>query len=258
MKIAVVAGGWHFPLDFYQRIGAQSSGVDLFVVAHRNPELPIVREEKRDILANAPGDLGALDRLHLYSAFPSVAMLRRLGWFYQEAPNTVGDWEFLNQWLADHDYREYDAVLSCHDDAYVRRSDLFKHFQSLEAAPWLIVSNGRYPEAPAGYVRGSFELFRREMLDMLGGRIDLGSVSLTREGKTDTPEGLAALSSWNDTAVPLRDFMVARGLDSRIHYLSNFYRVSPWIIEAERGFIHYCEGAPWSFKAGLEAFPIFD
>lgn len=249
MKIAIVAGGWHFPLHFYERLAqmARAQGAELFVVSHRDPELPIVREEKLEVLANATGPLAELDR-ELYREYPTVAQLRGLGFEYIEAPNRCGDWEFLNQWIERHDYRKFDAVLSCHDDTYIRRADLFEHIEG----DWLLLSNGRYPEAPAAYVRGSFEFFKRELLDMLGGRIDLGAVGLTREGKTDSPEGLAALSSWNDTCVPLRRFFVDRGLEHRVAYLSEFYRISPWLIEAERGFLHYQDGAPWSFQAGLE------
>jgi len=249
MKIAVVAGGWHWPASFYWRMAEQASGVDLFVISHRSPELPIVREEKLDVLAHAKGPLADLDR-ELYYTFPTLPVLRALGWTYEEAPNTVGDWGFLNQWLERHDYRQYDCILSSHDDTYIQRNDLFEQLDG----DWLILSNGTYPQAPEGYVRGSFEFFKREMLDLLGGRLDLGNVHLTREGKTDSPAGMAAISAWNDTAIPLRRFMCQNALTGRIRYLSNYYRVSPWVIEAERGFLHYTDGVPWSFEQGCKAY----
>ena len=255
MTLAVVAGGWHWPLDFYQEMAIQAAGAKLFVVAHRNPELAIVREEKREILAAGQGPLAELDR-ELYSEFPSVSDLRDLGWQYEEAPNTVGDWGFFNQWLGRQDFREYDVILNCHDDNYIRRWDLLDTIEDPRRPDWLLLANGRYPEAPAGYVRGSFEFWRRELLEMLGGRIDLGDIRLTREGKTDTPAGLDALSAWNDTGVPLRNFMVGRGLEKRIQYLSPHYRVSPWVMEGERGYLQYQGGAPWSFEAGLQAYPL--
>jgi hypothetical protein len=257
VKLAVVVGGWHWPLDFFTKMAAQASGADLFVVAHRNPQLPIVREEKREILEKAPAVLGELDR-KLYRAYPTIVQLRTMGWHYQEEPNTVGDWGFFNQWLVQHDWRRYDAILNCHDDNWIRRD----HFVSclmlkLQMSPeTLLISNGRYPEAPAGYVRGSFEVWSKELLMAMNGKIDLGPIGLTREGLMDSPAELDALSAWNDTAVPLRRFMVDRGLQDRIGYLSPHYRISPWVIEGERGFIHYQGGAPWSFEAGLKAFPI--
>lgn len=251
LKLAVVAGGWHWPLDFYSKVSWQAGGADLFAVSHRNPELPIVREEKREILSNAKGPLADIDR-DLYEEYPTVAMLRNRGWRYEEAPNTVGDWGFFNQWLDRHDYRKYDVILNCHDDTYVRGRRLFRQLEG----NWLLLANGRYPEAPEAYVRGSFEFWKREMLDLLGGRIDLGDVRLTREGLADSPQGLGALSEWNNTGVPMRDFMVRRGLQDRIAYLSGYYRISEYAIEGERGFMHMTGGAPWSFEAGLKAFPL--
>src|SRR5688572_16318125 len=123
MRLAIVVGGWHWPLDFFTRIAAQAGGADLFAVGHRNPELPIVREEKREILEAATGQLAALDRI-LYREFPTVHCLRELGWKYLEEENTIGDWGFFNQWLARHDFRQYDAILNCHDDNFIRRYDL--------------------------------------------------------------------------------------------------------------------------------------
>jgi len=256
VRLAIVAGGWHWPLDFFCKIAAQAPGADLFAIAHRNPELPIVREEKREVLNKAVGPLADLDR-ELYAAFPSVAALRALGWDYAEEPNTVGDWGFFNQWLSQHNYRDYDVVLNCHDDTYIHRPGLFDSLFSESACDWknwLICANGRYPQAPPAYVRGSFEFWKPELLDMLGGQIDLGPISLTREGQIDTPAGLDALAAWNNTGVPLREFLVRRGLAGRVAYLSEFYRISPWVIEGERGFLHYQDGAPWSFEDGLREY----
>jgi hypothetical protein len=256
MKLAIVVGGWHWPMDFFAKMAAQASGADLFVIAHRHPELPIVRDEKRAILAAAPdGGLGTLDR-KLYEEYATIRKLRSLDWEYQEEPNTIGDWGFFNQWLEQHDWRRYDAILNCHDDNWIRRNDLLDAIRNPLHPGWLLLSNGKYPEAPAGYVRGSFEVWRRELLEMLGGTIDLGDIKLTREGKTDSPANIVDLMPWNDTALPLRKLMVDRGMVDRISYLSPYYRVSPWCIEGERGFLHYNAGAPWSFEEGLKAFPI--
>jgi hypothetical protein len=246
VRLAVVAGGWHFPMQFYRELPKALPGAELFCIAHRDPELPIVRQEKLDVLASASGPLADLDR-ELYASYPDVADLRSFGWRFREELNEIGDWHFLNQWLDKNNYREYDAVLICHDDTYIRRHDLHKEL----AGDWLILSNGTYPQAPEAYTRGSFEIFKREMLDMLGGRIDLGSVSLTREGKTDSPEGIQALAEWNNTAVPLREFMVRKGLSQRIKYLSKFYRISKHLVEAERGFLHFTDGVPWSVEEAM-------
>lgn len=255
MKLAVVAGGWHWPAHFYKSIAAQANGADLFVIAHRHPELPIVHEEKREILKAASGPLADLDRI-LYAEYPTTTQLRNLGWKYTEAPNTVGDWGFFNQWL-DHpanNYRNYDIILNCHDDTYIRRNDLFDQL----SGNWMMLANGSYPQQPEAYVRGSFEFWKRELLEQLGGRIDLGEVSLTREGKTDTPPGLDGITAWNSTCVPLRQKMAREGMARHITYLSPYYRISKYAIEGERGFMHSQDGCPWSFAEGLKAYPLED
>lgn len=249
MRLAIVVGGWHWPLQPFLQMSIQATGADLFAIGHRSPDLPIVREEKKEILAKARGPLAKLDR-ELYREYATVDHLRELGWKYEEAPNTVGDWGFFNQWLERYGYKHYDVILNCHDDTYIIQSGLFDQART---GNWLLLANGRYAQAPAAYVRGSFEFWKTELLGMLGGRVDLGPVRLTREGKTDTPSGLQALAEWNNTGVPLRDFMVKKGLANRVSYLSCFYRISKWVIEAERGFLHYKDGAPWSFEDGVEA-----
>ena len=260
VKLAVIAGGWHWPFHFFASVATQATGADLFAVGHRSPDLPKVREEKLYILETLSGELGELDR-ELYGAYASSSILQHLGWQYQEEPNVCGDWGFFNQWLESHDYRKYDLILFCHDDTYFRpKADLFTFLRNsvptVQEMRALIISHSKYPQAPAGYLRGSFEFWTPEMLDMLGGKIDLGALGMTRVGQTDTPAGMEALSSWNSTCDPLRRFMTDRKLTDRIAYLSHHYRISPWVIEGERGFLSYQGGAPWSFQSGLEAYPI--
>jgi hypothetical protein len=249
MKLAIVAGGWHFPEDFYYSARRMYPDADLFVITHRSPDLPIVREEKRHALRALKGPLAELDRI-LYRDYATRNTLSRWGWKVTAAPNTCGDWGFFNQWLeAFPNPGYYDAILNCHDDTLLREP---VPAEILEGK-WLMLAHGRYPQAPRGYVRGSFEFWRPELLRMLGDRIDLGDVALTREGLTDSPAGLEALSAWNDTAVPLRHFMRKRGLLDRIEYLSEYYRISRYAIEGERGLLSNKGGAPWSFDAGCSA-----
>lgn len=267
-RLAIIAGGWHFPYTFYLDVARmpvpRGWKVDLFCVTHRDPILHCVWTEKAEV-ADMPADFcGECDRT-MYRAYPppTVRELEAyLGWKVQIEPNTVGDWGFFNQWLETHDYREYDMLLNCHDDTFIRDQALLVDvlsgsailYGSASTASWLILGNGRYPEAPDAYVRGSFEFWKPEMLDLLGGKIDLGNIRLTREGLTDSPHELGALMAWNDTAVPVRDFMVRRGLADRVLYLSPYYRISRYVIEGERGFISRRGGAPLSFEAGLKAF----
>lgn len=254
MRTAVVAGGWHWPGHFFYELPKALPGADLFVVAHRSPELSVVVEEKLDILQKAQGPLADLDR-EMYRWTPNIHGLTSMGWEYEEAPNICGDWCFFNQWLEGHDYKNYDVILNCHDDTYIRRHDLWKQLDG----DWLLLANGMVgtADAPEAYVRGSFEFWKSSLLDMLGGRIDLGEVKLTREGKSDTPASRDELQPWNDTCAPLRTFMVEHDLTGRIASLSPHYRISPWAIEGERGYIHKQASAePWTLNAGLAAYPL--
>jgi hypothetical protein len=280
-QLAIIAGGWHFPYPFYLDVALmpvpEGWTVDLFCVAHRDPSLDCVRDEKAEtrlrterLIAGNSCDFCARCDVVMYEPPPpDIDELERLGWRVQMAPNTVGDWGFFNQWLDEHDYGDYDLLLNCHDDTFIRDSsllvDVLTHKATvygssgasvdqtrIEGNPWLILGNGRYPTAPDAYVRGSFEFWKPRMLDLLGGKIDLGNISLTREGLTDSPTELGALMAWNDTAVPVRDFMVSRGLADKVLYLSPYYRISKYVIEGERGFISRRGGAPWSFEAGLK------
>ena|SRR5665213_69448 len=258
MRIAVLVGGWHYPLHLYRALSAQADAdVDLFCIGHRSPDTAAVYEEKNILYGMELDTLVGLDR-ELYQDCATSADLKALGWRYIEAANTVGDWGFLNQWLSIQGggvtaFLGYDAILFLHDDTYIRRRDLFPMIRKLckRVPDVMLFTNARYPEAPLGYARGSFEIFRPELIRMLGGRIPLGETGLDRTGKTDTPEGLEALSPWNALGEPLRQFMNARGL--KVGYLSEYYRVSDFAIEGERGFLHRMAGAPWSFQAGLKA-----
>ena len=251
MKLAIVAGGWHWPQHFYETAAFTFPGADLFVVAHRSPELPIVWEEKEEVLEKAVGPLADLDRI-LYRNFPTVEFLRQMGWKYAEAPNTVGDWGFFNQWLEKNDYGKYDVILNCHDDNYIRRSDGF--IRVLEEEDWSVLGNADCPNSSSTYVRGSFEFWRSEVIRDMGGRFDLGNIAFTREGLIDTPKDFDALVPWNWTGNRTQEWLAKKG--HRVKYLSPYYRVSSYVIEGERGLLSSVIGASLAVEEGLRVFPL--
>lgn len=265
MKLAIVVGAWHFPSHPYRRIPRLAGGADLFVVAHRDPDNDFTQDEVQAVrMATTDDPLSRID-LAMRRHRVSQEMLEVLDWDYQDAPNTSGDWTFFQQWLDTHDYRKYDVILNCHDDTYFRPGvNVFDWLQAFNTSgpkhdgyrPPLMIANGRYPESSPGYVRGSFEFWTRELLDMLGGRIPIPELSLNREGLTDTPKDFVTLMAWNAIGDPLRKFFCDEKLTDRVHYLSEFYRVSEYLIEGERGLISSNIGAPWSFNAGLEKYPL--
>lgn len=235
-KLAVVASGWHYPYTFYEAIAKQQIPkgwtFDLFVVAHRGPEqaeTPLFHDTRR----------GRLDQI-LYKKVATKQEIEDLGWTYIEKPNTVGDWGNTNQWLEDYDYKDYDLFLFTHDDNFILRDDLFTQVCKMYSKDWLILTNST--GMPAGSIRGSFEFFKKKMLDIMGGKFDLSGVTLDRTGHTDNPKNWADLYDWNNTVTPLTKLLTDKNLWDKIIVLSPFYRVSLYCIEGERGTISNTNG----------------
>lgn len=231
-RLCVVASGWHYPLAFYSNIATQDIPkgwkVDLFVVSHRDPSFA---EEK---VFNPSTRRGKLDAI-LYKKIAAKEEIEALGWKYTEEPNTIGDWGNTNQWLDKNDYNKYDLFLFTHDDNLITRSDLFRQVCSVYENDWLIMTNS--VGMPPGSIRGSFEFFKKEMLDILGGKFDLSEVHLDRTGETRNPDDWGKLYDWNNTVTPLASLLTQRKLWERVSVLSPYYRVSLYCIEGERGLI---------------------
>lgn len=231
-KIAVVCSGWHFPSFFYETMIQQQIPkgwmIDFYVVAHRDPskaKMPKFNKKTRR---------GKLDA-QLYNKIASKEQIEGLGWHYKEYPNTIGDWGNTNQWLEDNDYKKYDLFLFTHDDNLILRNDLFITVCGMYSKRWMIMTNT--VGAPPGSIRGSFEFFKKKMLDKLGGKFDLEGVTLDRTGKTDNPKDWTDLYDWNNTVTPLTNFLTENKLWEQVVVFSPQYRVSLYCIEGERGLI---------------------
>lgn len=252
-RLAVIAGGWHFPIAFFEQISGQKIPegwtVNKFLVSHRDPKH--AEEEKKETLLNLGYDRrGLYDRI-LYRKIPTVAEIESLGWKYMLEPNTIGDWGNTNQWLEKNDYKQYDKFLITHDDNFILTDRMFVDI--LPQEDWLILTNStgnvqrrlrewlRLPKKLS--LRGSFEFFTREMLDYMSGKFDLSDTTLTREGKTATTGSFSELSDWNTTVFPLQRLIEEKGLQPRIKALSHFYRMSKYCLEGERGYIHKTEAS---------------
>ncbi len=248
-RLAVVAGGWHFPMHFYEAIARQKVPIgweiSLFCVSHRNPSFS--KEEKKEELAGLGwSHRDVLDRF-LYHEFATIERICELGWTYKEYPNTIGDWGMSNQWLEEHNYKSYDVFLFTHDDNLILTDKMFVDILGKDSK-WLILSNStgnaqrrlrqwlHLPKPP--HLRGSFEFFKQEMMERIGGKFDLSETTLTREGKVATPSTFTALSNWGTTVLPLERLINREGLRSRVKTLSPYYRMSRYCLEGERGFIH--------------------
>lgn len=250
-RLAVVASGWHYPLHFFQKMAEQKIpagwNVDLFCISHRDPSFSA--NEKKEMLEQ----LGTTRRerydRELYARVATVEEIRALGWDYALEPNTIGDWGNTNQWLEKHDYRAYDKFLFTHDDNFILTDTVFTDI--LPQDDWLILGNSdghtsrrlrRWLHLPKEFtIRGSFEFFTREMMDIIGGTFDLSEVKLNREGKVGTSGAFGELSDWNNTVTPLITLIEEKKLRPRIKFLSKHYRMSRYCLEGERGFISRTE-----------------
>ncbi len=238
-KLAVILGGWHFPLQPFEALLKQEIpegwGVDYFCVSHRDPSF--AQEEKKNDVHN-DDTRGRLDAI-LYKGVANKKLLENLGWDYKEYPNTIGDWGFTNQWLDEHDYKDYDLLLLSHDDNLIINNRLFiDTIEDPNFKKWDICANST--GMPQGWIRGSFEFFKPKVIKLMGGKFDMSLVTLTREGKTDSPTDKNDLYDWNNTVNPLMDLVNEKGL--RVAYMSPCYRVSAYCIEGERGYISRTHG----------------
>lgn len=247
--IAVVVSGWHYPLHFYESMLKQDLPegweAHYFCVSHRDPKYA-AKEKKVEKFNN---DIrGNLDRV-LYKEIATKKLIENLGWLYKEYPNTIGDWGCTNQWLDDYNWEDYELFLFSHDDnLIINNRVLIDTIQDPNFKKWDICANST--GMPQGSIRGSFEFFKPNVLKLLDGKFDLGEVSLTREGLTDTPKDTNALYDWNNTVYPLTRLINDKGLN--VAYMSPCYRVSAYCIEGERGYISRTHGQNTQYEdAGL-------
>lgn len=247
LRVAVVVSGWHFPLHFYEKIAEQKIpegvSVDMFCISHRDPKYAIL--EKSDYLKKLGWSYrNTLDKV-LYKKIASVDEIESLGWNYEEFPNTIGDWGNTNQWLEKNNYKNYDFLLVSHDDNLILNDHIYLDLIS-KKTDWLILTNstGGHKNIrqflksffrPIG-VRGSFEIIKKEVLDLIGGEFDLSMVTKTREGIVESGD-FKTLNNWNMVVEPITKVFNKKDMRNKIVALSKFYRVSQYCIEGERGYI---------------------
>jgi hypothetical protein len=250
-KLAVVVSGWHFPLSFYKMISEQKIpdgwSVDLFCISHRDPLY--AKNEKSSFISELGYSRRELYDRILYEKIASIEDLKSLGWKYVFEPNTVGDWGNTNQWLEKNDYKKYDKFLFSHDDNFILTDKIFT--EVLLENDWMILTNstGNSQRRIRNWfclpkplnIRGSFEFFTKEMIDIMGGKFDLSETSLNREGKFVASGSMSELTDWNSTVYPLAKLIKRRNLISKIKALSKYYRMSRYCLEGERGYISKTE-----------------
>jgi hypothetical protein len=251
MNIAVIIGGWYFPKHLYENVinltAPNNSNLDFFVVSHRNPTQYNISEE----MLSRTGSRNKFDQ-QLYSQIISYDELHQLGYKTFECENQIGDYYFFNQWTEQHDYLKYDYVIFMHDDNYLlptfknilidifeKRINLYKFDNSWQST--MIYDNFDYiANSPVGNrktARGSFSIWSKRLLQSMNGQFPMHNVKLNRTGMIDTPDGHDKLADWNMVGRNFQDHVEQNGFMESTYRLSNTYRISDYMIEAERGLI---------------------
>ena len=259
-KLAVIVNGWHYPGLFYEQMMNQKIPegwkVDYFINSHRDPSF-VVDEIKPRLDKLGDSLLEVMDK-RFYRDIPTVKELQESGWNYSLEPNTIGDWGNVNQWLDRYDYNDYDVLLLTHDDNWIvgenllvdvldgNKEKIYKNIW-MDGKPkeseitdfsedWLAISNGVVNGRAT--VRGSFEFFKKSVIEGMGGKFDLDRVTLTIEGKFDNPDEHMALNDWNNHMYGFMGYAYKAGIyNDYVRFLSDTYRVSEYCIEGERGFL---------------------
>ena len=265
-KLAVVLGGWHYPYAYYEQVVNQRipSGweCDYFVVSHRDPELPVVFEEKQNILkTRGDGILQSFDR-DMYKKVVTKKDLSDMGYVYNEEQSSIGDLYQLNQWMQRHYDGQYDKVLFSHDDNYMLNDTLFSDILECKVDLFLNVELNKINQVENSFdwkhlssgvlentttPRTSFTFLDKELIDDIlpeFEEITTKNVDLDRTGKTDTIYTLSnkqvdkhPLGSWNWPSRHFANWLFKTGYSNKSVRLSPVYRVNKYLIEGERGFI---------------------
>lgn len=250
-KIAIIVGGWYFPKHLYdnviQLLAPTNYSLEFFVMSHRNPKTTdisnemLIRPESDNIFDNT-----------LYSEIASYEHLIKLGYRVHECANAIGDYYFFNQWTELYDYEQYDYVVFMHDDNYIlsefktllvdlfeKRINLFKFNKN-----WISTTNfdnfDYIANSPVGNrktARGSFSIWSKNLLQSMNGKFPMTNVKLDRTNLNNTPYGHDQLADWNMVGRNFQDHVEANGFMRSTYRLSNIYRISKYLIEAERGLI---------------------
>lgn len=251
MKIAVIVGGWYYPFHLYENviklIAPTNCNLEFFVMSHRNPidsdisNEMLSRNESKNIFDEK-----------LYSKIISYDELTSLGYHVHECENAIGDYYFFNQWTELYNYLDYDYVLFMHDDNFIlpefknllldifeNRINLFKFNKRWEVSESHLnfdyIANS--PVAQRKTARGSFSIWSKKLLQSMNGKFPMKNVELNRSGKQDTPYGHEKLSDWNMVGRNFQDHVEQNGYMESTYRLSDTYRISRYMIEAERGLI---------------------
>jgi len=251
MKIAIIIGGWYYPTHLYERVinltAPSDCNLEFFVMSHRNPANSDISQEMLSRIESK----NIFDQ-KLYSKIISYTELTNLGYRIHECENAIGDYYFFNQWSELYNYLDYDYVLFMHDDNFMLPEfknllvDIFENRINLYKfnKRWQVSkthTNFDYiANSPVGErktARGSFSIWSNKLLQSMNGKFSMMNVELNRTGQIDTPYGHENLADWNQVGRNFQDHVEQNGYMESTYRLSDSYRISKYMVEAERGLI---------------------
>jgi hypothetical protein len=274
-KLAVLLGGWHYPYGLYETLSKQHIPdgweIDLFCIGHRLPEDEETINEKTSVRNYEGNDkLRLLDKI-LYRKPLTSKHLSDWGWNFILEDNTMGNYEFFNQWIKHYNYEDYDMVFLAHDDNFILNENLFYdvleekidlvYFQgplrSRDLTPVLVKNDLEWHLLTNSYMgsrspRGSFGFYTKTLIDKIGGNFDMSGIELKRVNLKNTPESHTDLNEWNQTDKNFMKSLYDCELAEDMRYLSSKYRVSEYCIEGERGYVHKGNASYREYKIGIE------
>ena len=206
----------------------------------------------------------------MYSQPLTSKHLTEWGWQFDLEENTIGDYEFFNQWSDRYNYKDYDMIFLAHDDNFILNTNMFYDIldakidlidfqgplRSRDLTPVSVKNNLEWHFLSNGFVdsrspRGSFGFYTKFLLDKIGGKFSMDGVNLQRLDQKATPSNHDDLSEWNQTDKNFMKSLYDNSLAHDMRYLSRYYRTSNYCIEAERGFIHKCNALKGLYSQGI-------
>lgn len=252
-NILILIGGWHFPFEFYKQISEltipENSITNKYVVSHRNLELPIVYDEKINFIKNNP--VNKLD-ISLYNKRLTLQNLKEWNIEYKEYENIIGDFYFISQYFEDH-VEIPDYLFFFHDDNFILNKNLISDIVNnnvptyfnkqggkiveIKNDDWLHIGNCFYEDR--FIPRGSFNVFKKELLLEKDKYFKFDNVDLNRTNKIDSPDpnNILELRPWDRVCRNFGEYMTSNNLTHRSYRLSTVRRQSKYLLECQRGFL---------------------
>jgi len=205
-KIAIISCGWHYPYHLFKQLSnlklPDGWKAEKFIIGHRDPDLDVVKKEKRNILNSVTDKDNILVKIDkkMYERTANREDFDELGFKFSLEENKIGDFYYFNQWAKKIIGKILILFFFMHDDTFLlgdsvivdvieKKCDLWwKPHGSVTPADknteWLFLTGtGDHMLCP----RGSFAFFDKELIKYMNGQFPMDDINYTRSGMTDSP-----------------------------------------------------------------------